>query len=102
MAIKTKQEYIESLRQQKPTVYVAGQKIENVVESPFMRTSINNMALGYEWANDPEYQDLFTYWSPLIEEKVSFWAHILKDQEELHKMITCIKNVPASTCVPCA
>ena len=34
MALKTKQQYIDSLRKLKPTVYMFGEKIENPVDNP--------------------------------------------------------------------
>lgn len=37
MAVRTLQEYIESLRKLKPTAYRSGEKIENVVDSPRFR-----------------------------------------------------------------
>ena len=37
MAVKTFQEYIESLRKLKPTAYMFGEKIENVVDNPRIR-----------------------------------------------------------------
>jgi 4-hydroxybutyryl-CoA dehydratase/vinylacetyl-CoA-Delta-isomerase len=92
MAIKTKKDYIDSIGNLRPTVYVSGQKIENIVESPYLRTTINNLGLGYDWANDPRYEDLLTNWSTLINEKVSFWAHIRKDPDDLMQMVRAINH----------
>lgn len=92
MAIKTRQEYIESLKNVKPNVYIAGKKIENTLESPYLKTTLNNMALGYDWANDPQYENLVTNISPFTGEKVSFWTHIRKDPDDLGQLVRAINT----------
>ena len=92
MAIKTRTEYIESLREQEPNVFVAGKRIDSVVDNPIFRTTINNMGLGYEWSNDEQYKDLATAWSPLINEEVSFWTHLRSTEEDLFQMINAIRT----------
>jgi 4-hydroxybutyryl-CoA dehydratase/vinylacetyl-CoA-Delta-isomerase len=82
MAVKTREEYIESIRKQKPKVYVNGEKVENVVESPHFRTTLNHMAMTYDWANDPRYKDLVTFESPLINERCSIWTCFPDDLEQ--------------------
>ena len=45
--MKTAQEYIESLRQLKTRVYMFGEKIDNWVDHPMIRPSINCVAMTY-------------------------------------------------------
>ena len=45
MAIKSAKEYIESLRELKTRVYMFGEKIENWVDHPMIRPSINCVAM---------------------------------------------------------
>ncbi len=40
MGVRTREEYVESLRRQRPNVYMDGQKIENLVDHPAFRTGI--------------------------------------------------------------
>ena len=40
MGIKTSREYLESLKQLKPEVYVGGEKIDSVLESKYFRISL--------------------------------------------------------------
>jgi 4-hydroxybutyryl-CoA dehydratase/vinylacetyl-CoA-Delta-isomerase len=56
---KTAQDYIESLRQLDLTVYVLGERVENVVEHPILRPSLNALAQTYEMAHDPRHAELF-------------------------------------------
>lgn len=71
MAVKTFAEYIESLRKMKPTVYMFGEKIENVVDNPRIRAGINATGATYELANSEKYRDLLTTVSPFIDEPIN-------------------------------
>jgi 4-hydroxybutyryl-CoA dehydratase/vinylacetyl-CoA-Delta-isomerase len=71
MGVKTKDEYIESIRQMKPTAYMAGEKITDIVDNPRLRPGIEATGATYELAQMDEYQDLMLTHSPLIDEPVS-------------------------------
>jgi len=71
MGLKTKEEYIESIRALKPTAYMFGQKITSVLDNPRIRAGIEATAATYELANMPENHDLMVTMSPLINEPVS-------------------------------
>ncbi len=69
MGIKTKDEYIESLRSLKPTAYMFGEKLTNIVDNPRLRAGIEATGATYEMAElDPA---LMITTSPLINEPVS-------------------------------
>ncbi|RJR48382.1 MAG: 4-hydroxybutyryl-CoA dehydratase [Desulfobacteraceae bacterium] len=71
MGLKTREEYIESLRKMKPEVYMFGERIANVVDNPRLRAGIEATAATYEIAGMPEYRDLVVTKSPLIDEPVN-------------------------------
>jgi 4-hydroxybutyryl-CoA dehydratase/vinylacetyl-CoA-Delta-isomerase len=56
MALKTAQEFIDSLRKAKTRIYYAGKRVENMVEHPVIRPSINAMAATYALAQQPEWE----------------------------------------------
>lgn len=69
MGIKTKDEYIESLRSLKPTAYMFGERLTNIVDNPRLRAGIEATGATYEMAQiDP---GLMITTSPLINEPVS-------------------------------
>jgi len=70
MGLKTKEEYIESIRALKPTAFMFGERLTNVVDNPRIRAGIEATAATYEMARKPENRDLFTTISPLINEPV--------------------------------
>ena len=57
MTLMTASEYIESLRKLKTRVYMFGEKIDNWVDHPIIRPSINCVAMTYALAQDPKYKD---------------------------------------------
>jgi 4-hydroxybutyryl-CoA dehydratase/vinylacetyl-CoA-Delta-isomerase len=71
MGLKTKEEYIESIRALKPTAYMFGERITNVVDNPRIRAGIESTAATYEMAMKEENKELFITTSPLINEPVS-------------------------------
>ncbi len=71
MGLKTKEEYIESIRALKPTAYMFGERVTNIVDNPRLRAGIEATAATYEMAEKEENKDLFVTMSPLINEPVS-------------------------------
>ncbi|HHY90878.1 MAG TPA: 4-hydroxybutyryl-CoA dehydratase [Clostridiales bacterium] len=87
MALMTKEEYIESLRKLNIKVYMFGELIENPVDHPIIRPSLNSVAMTYELAQDPEYEDLMTATSNLTGEKVNRFCHLHQSTEDLVKKV---------------
>ncbi len=87
MALMTKDQYIESLRELKTKVYVFGELVENVVDHPIIRPSINSVAMTYELAHSPEYEDLMTATSNLTGEKVNRFCHLHQSTDDLVKKV---------------
>jgi 4-hydroxybutyryl-CoA dehydratase/vinylacetyl-CoA-Delta-isomerase len=71
MGLKTKEEYIESIKALKPTAYMFGERITNIVDNPRLRAGIEATASTYEMAQMKENKDLFITISPLINEPVN-------------------------------
>jgi 4-hydroxybutyryl-CoA dehydratase / vinylacetyl-CoA-Delta-isomerase len=83
MGLKTRAEYIESLRRLKPTVYMFGEKIENVVDHPRLRAGINTTAATYELAEMKEYRGLVTTTSRFTGEIVNRFTNPPQSTEDL-------------------
>ena len=87
MGLMTKDQYIESLRKLALKVFMFGQQVENTVDHPMIRPSLNSVAMTYELANDPEYADLMTATSSLNGEKINRFTHLHQSNEDLIKKI---------------
>lgn len=79
----TKKEYVESLRKLNLKVYYMGKLIENPVDHPMIRPSMNSVAKTYELAEDPQYQDIMTVYSPLVGKRINRFCHLHQSTEDL-------------------
>jgi 4-hydroxybutyryl-CoA dehydratase/vinylacetyl-CoA-Delta-isomerase len=80
-AISTGDEYIESLRGRSLQVYLFGELVEEPVDHPVIRPSINAVAETYDLAaRDPE---LGTAVSPLTGGRVNRFTHVATSPEDL-------------------
>ena len=83
MALMTPQEYIESLRKLNTRVYMFGEKIDNWVDHPMIRPSINCVAMTYALAQDPRYEELMTATSRLTGRKINRFTHLHQSADDL-------------------
>src|SRR5665647_2581091 len=87
MALKTAQDYIDSLRNRKLNLYMFGEKVDNYVDHPIIRPSINAMAMTYKMAQEPEYEDLMTTTSSLTGEKINRFTHLHQSTDDLRNKV---------------
>ena len=85
--LMTGEQYIESLREMKTRVYMFGEKIDNWVDHPIIRPSINCVAITYDLAQDPEYADLMTVKSNLTGETINRFGHLHQSTEDLKNKV---------------
>ncbi len=92
MGLMTGEQYLETIRRQKPEVWLLGKKIENVADSVYFEQSLKENMKFYDWTHEQEYRDDFVYWSDLIDEEVSFWTHLCRTPDEIKKMVSVMKK----------
>ncbi len=83
MGLMTREEYIESLRRLKTKVYLFGKLVENPVDHPMIRPSLNSVAMTYELAEQEEYSEVMTATSNLTGKKINRFCHIHQSTEDL-------------------
>jgi len=79
--IVTADDYVASLRGRATTVYMFGELIEEPVDHPIIRPSINALAKTYQLAIDEP--ELATAHSPLINAPVNRFLHIVESPQDL-------------------
>ena len=87
MTLMTAAEYVESLRKLHTKVYMFGEKIDNWVDHPIIRPSINSVAMTYALAQDPKYKDLMTATSNLTGHTVNRFTHLHQSTDDLIKKV---------------
>ena len=83
----TKDQYIESLRKLNLKVYFMGERIENPVDHPMIRPSMNSVAMTYELAEKEEYKDLMTATSNLTGKTINRFCHLHQSADDLVKKV---------------
>ncbi|MFP4476905.1 MAG: 4-hydroxyphenylacetate 3-hydroxylase family protein [Desulfatibacillaceae bacterium] len=78
-------QYEESLRKLNLVVYMFGERVENPVDNPIIRPSMNAVAMTYELAHKPEYEDLMVATSHLTGERINRFTHIHQNSNDLVK-----------------
>jgi len=87
MVLRTAHEYMESLRELKLDLYLLGERVENWVDNPIIRPSVNSVAMTYKVAHEPEHEELATTNSTLTGEKISRFNALFSSTDDLVKKI---------------
>ena len=87
MALKTPEEFRQSIADLHLQIYMFGEKIDDYVDHPVIRPSINCIAMTYELAALPEYEDLMLATSHLSGKKVNRFTHIHQSTGDLSKKV---------------
>ena len=89
--IRTKEDYINSLKELKTVVYYRGKKVEDVTTHPAFLPHINAAAKTYELAQDPQHEDLMTATSHLTGKKINRFTHIHQNRDDLIKKVQMLR-----------
>ncbi|WP_378956584.1 4-hydroxyphenylacetate 3-hydroxylase family protein [Pelosinus sp. sgz500959] len=87
MSFKTAEQYEESLRKLNFKVYLQGELVENCVDHPIIRPSMNSVKMTYELAQDPQYEELMTATSHLTGKKINRFCHLHQSADDLVKKV---------------
>jgi 4-hydroxybutyryl-CoA dehydratase/vinylacetyl-CoA-Delta-isomerase len=81
--MKTKQEFLESLKRLNLEVYLFGERVENVAENPIIKPSRECIAATYEMAEEPDNAEIMTATSHLSGKKINRFCHIHQSAQDL-------------------
>src|SRR4030042_385278 len=87
VAIKTAQQYRESLKKLSPRAYIGGKRIKSILDNPTTKSIIEGTARSFEMANDPKYKDLLTAKSHLTSVEINRATHINRSLDDLQKRV---------------
>ncbi len=83
MAVKTRADYLTSLKKLRPNVYKFGERIDDVTSHPATRRVVESHARAYDGANDPDRSVLFTTTSVLTGEKIHRHNSLMQSAEDV-------------------
>jgi 4-hydroxybutyryl-CoA dehydratase / vinylacetyl-CoA-Delta-isomerase len=72
----TAEQYEQSLRRLNLEVYMFGKRVQNVVDDPIIRPSMQAVAKTYAMAQLPEYEDIMTAVSHVTGKRINRFTHI--------------------------
>ncbi|NIP39608.1 MAG: 4-hydroxyphenylacetate 3-hydroxylase [Candidatus Dadabacteria bacterium] len=85
--MKTPEQFVQSLRELNPIVYLKGEKIKSVADEPMLAPGVNAISLTYEYSQNAEYKDIMVATSHITEKTVSRLLHINTNTEDLLKKL---------------
>ena len=83
MALKTPEQFKESLRRLRPNIHKFGELIEDVTTHPATRATVEGHAQIYATALNPEYENRVTTISNLTGEKISRYLSVMESAEDV-------------------
>lgn len=84
MALKTYEEYLESLRQLRPNVHKFDQLIEDVTTNPATKRTVEGHGWTFKAAYDDKLKDIVTTTSHLTGEPISRYLSIIREPEDMY------------------
>jgi len=90
-------DYRESLRRVKPEIYYMGEKVDSVVDHPAFIPHVNAVALTYDMAWAPEFEELLTTKSHLTGEKINLFTHVHHSTDDLVRKVKALRALGQQT-----
>ena len=92
MVLMTGEEYIESLKERGPLkIIFLGERIEDPVNHPIIRASINSIALTYDLVHQPEHREIMTAKSILTGNTINRFCHLHNSLEDLQNKVKMLR-----------
>lgn len=93
MSLMTGKQYKDSIKDLNVNVYCFGKKIENQLEHPITAPAIEAVALVYDLAHDPDYQDKITTISHITGERINYFTHLYRSADEFAKRLDLMRDL---------
>lgn len=100
MAIISAEEYFENLRKQKPRVYMAGERVDSVVDNPMFRVGMNSVAQAYRCVQDPKYAKIAKVYSSIVGDDICRWTALVQNREDAIAKVKLMRAI-GDYLVPC-
>jgi len=85
--LMTGEQYEASLRRMHFKVFLQGERVENVVDHPIIRPSLNSVKRTYSLAQEPRHRDLMTATSHLTGKTVNRFCHLHQSADDLVRKV---------------
>jgi aromatic ring hydroxylase len=79
--LRTKEQYHEALFKMRPNIFIGGEAVGR--DDPRLRPGINVLDITFELPKDPQFKEVFSVKSSIIDEDVNRWAHLPQNPHDL-------------------
>ena len=83
MALKTAQEYLDTIRKMKPHVYCGGKWVENLLDNPITRSMVMANSAIYGLAEDPQHKEVMVGTSHLTGQPINRNLNVARNIHDL-------------------
>jgi 4-hydroxybutyryl-CoA dehydratase/vinylacetyl-CoA-Delta-isomerase len=83
MSLKTRDDYIKSLKKLRPNIYKFGELIEDVTSHPATKRTVESHCRCYDASHDPDFMEIYTTTSKFTGETIHRWNSMMQTSEEL-------------------
>ncbi|MBI2858894.1 MAG: 4-hydroxybutyryl-CoA dehydratase [Chloroflexi bacterium] len=97
MALRTAKEYLESLKEMHPTVYIMGEKVSVPSEHPLVKGQCASIAETYALAHDPEGREYIVTESNLVSGDISRFVKLYLTKEDLMAKTRMMRYISIKT-----
>ena len=91
MALRTPQEYVDSLQDGR-VVYYRGERVKDVTTHPTLSVAVKHACIDYEMAEDAAHRDLAVVDDPHLGETISRYYHLPRNSDDLLKRSKLIET----------
>jgi len=84
MALGTAQQYLDRVKNHRPTVYLRGKKVEDILLNPVTKSAVDAMAKVYDLSLEDSYRTVMTATSHLTGESINRNVHINRSVDDLY------------------
>lgn len=97
MALKTKNDYLKSIKNLDREIYLFGEKVNAPTENPIIKPSINAIAETYKLAEVEDYQNLMITKSSITGKKINRFLHLHQNTEDLVNKVKMLRLLGQKT-----
>lgn len=97
MALKTPEQYEDSLRRMNFKIYLMGKLVKNPVDDPIIRPSMNSVKMTYALARDALHEELMTVQSHLTGKKINRFTTLHQSTDDLVKKVKMLRLLGQQT-----
>ena len=80
MSLKTREDYLSSLKKMRPNIYKFGELIDDVTMHPATKRTVESHCLSFDASHDPALSEIYTAKSVFTSERIHRWTSMMNSR----------------------